>query len=119
MTLTASRKSQHQMRDQSQTIPQLVYGTAWKKDLTKNLVELALNAGFVGIDTAAQPKHYDEKLAGDGIKAVLANGKIKREDLYVSLSLGTLWKISVSKSMVDQLHKDPNQIHQGRSTRPT
>lgn len=61
----------------------LVYGTAWKKDKTATLVTQALKAGFRVIDTAAQPKHYREDLVGDAIRAVLAEGVLKREDIYV------------------------------------
>merc|ERR1712187_770046 len=45
-------------------MPALLYGTAWKKDETADLVLQALLAGFRGIDTACQPKHYREDLVG-------------------------------------------------------
>ena len=64
-------------------LPSLLYGTAWKKDHTKDLVKQALLSGFRGIDTAAQPKHYQEHLVGAGIREVLQNGQVKREDLYI------------------------------------
>ncbi|EEQ91840.2 aldo-keto reductase [Blastomyces dermatitidis ER-3] len=64
-------------------IPIFVYGTAWKKDQTADLVYQALSAGFKGVDTAAQPKHYREDLVGEGLRRALAEGKVKREDLYV------------------------------------
>lgn len=38
--------------------PKMLYGTAWKKDRTAGLVHAALKAGFRGLDTACQPKHY-------------------------------------------------------------
>ena len=41
-------------------MPRLIYGTAWKKERTTALVELALQSGFRGVDTACQPKHYHE-----------------------------------------------------------
>ncbi len=40
-------------------IPQIFYGTAWKKNKTADLVCLALKLGFRAIDTACQPKHYN------------------------------------------------------------
>jgi diketogulonate reductase-like aldo/keto reductase len=64
-------------------IPRFVYGTAWKKDQTANLVYQALKAGFRGIDTAAQPRHYNEALVGEGIARAIQENIIKREDLYV------------------------------------
>jgi len=65
------------------SIPRLVYGTAWKKERTADLVYEALKAGFRGIDTAAQPRHYQEDLVGQGIRRAIADGTVKREDLYV------------------------------------
>lgn len=65
-------------------IPVYLYGTAWKKDRTADLVYSAINAGFRGVDTAAQPRHYQEPLVGDGIRKAIAEGLVRREDLYVS-----------------------------------
>ncbi|MSR15936.1 MAG: aldo/keto reductase [Gammaproteobacteria bacterium] len=62
--------------------PRIIYGTAWKKSDTAHLVEQALTAGFRGIDTACQPKHYHESGVGDGIAACLALG-LRREELYL------------------------------------
>jgi diketogulonate reductase-like aldo/keto reductase len=67
----------------SQAIPAFIYGTAWKKDATADLVYQALNAGFTGIDTANQPKHYQEELVGSGVRKALQEGKVKRSDLYL------------------------------------
>ena len=54
-------------------IPQIIYGTAWKKDTTERLVGLAIRNGFRGIDTACQPKHYDEAGVGAGIAASITD----------------------------------------------
>ena len=48
-------------------MPKMIYGTAWKKENTSNLVIKALRNGFKGIDTACQPKHYSEDLVGKAI----------------------------------------------------
>jgi diketogulonate reductase-like aldo/keto reductase len=45
-------------------------------------VELAIRQGFRGIDTACQPKHYDEAGAGAGVAASLKLG-VARADLYL------------------------------------
>ncbi len=45
-------------------VPTMLYGTAWKEDATYGLVKDALAAGFLGIDTANQRKHYHEAEAG-------------------------------------------------------
>jgi diketogulonate reductase-like aldo/keto reductase len=63
-------------------MPGIIYGTAWKKDATETLVRTALEAGFRGIDTACQPKHYFEAGVGAGIAAALGTG-LKREELYL------------------------------------
>lgn len=48
----------------------LMYGTAWKEERTAELVRLALDAGFVAIDTANQRKHYVEAAIGEAIVGV-------------------------------------------------
>jgi diketogulonate reductase-like aldo/keto reductase len=63
-------------------IPPIIYGTAWKKDHTAALVEQAISLGFRGIDTACQPKHYNEAGVGVGIAACLQQG-IDRSELYL------------------------------------
>jgi diketogulonate reductase-like aldo/keto reductase len=45
-------------------------------------VERALRLGFRGIDTACQPKHYNEAGVGDGVAACLRSG-IDRAELYL------------------------------------
>jgi diketogulonate reductase-like aldo/keto reductase len=62
--------------------PPILYGTAWKKERTASLVERALELGFRGIDTACQPKHYDEPGVGRGVTAALSRG-IERSELYL------------------------------------
>ena len=64
------------------TMPKLIYGTAWKKDRTKELVMTALRCGFRGIDTACQPKHYNEAGVGEALKTVAAEG-ISRESIFL------------------------------------
>lgn len=49
-------------------VPTFLYGTAWKEERTEALVGQALAAGFRGIDTANQRKHYHEA----GVGAALA-----------------------------------------------
>jgi len=64
-------------------IPRILYGTAWKKDQTSTLVHQALKAGFRGVDTAAQPRHYNEAQVGEGISKTILKEHVKREDLYI------------------------------------
>jgi len=60
-----------------------MYGTAWKEDETQRLVELALQQGFRGIDTANQRRHYHEAGVGMAIAAAIAKGTILRDDLFL------------------------------------
>lgn len=63
-------------------VPRILYGTAWKKDRTAALVEQAITLGFRGLDTAGQPKHYDEPGVGAGVAACLKAG-LTRAELYL------------------------------------
>lgn len=63
-------------------VPALIYGTAWKKEATAKWVQLAIESGFRGIDTACQPKHYHEAGVGVGIANCIAKG-IGRAELYL------------------------------------
>lgn len=63
-------------------MPRIIYGTAWKKDRTADLVVKAIQTGFRGIDTACQPKHYNEPQIGTALQRLKDYG-IKREDLFL------------------------------------
>lgn len=63
-------------------VPSFIYGTAWKKDATADLVRMAMRTGFRAIDTANQPRHYQEPLVGDALETLEAEG-ISRESLFV------------------------------------
>lgn len=65
------------------TMPPLIYGTAWKKERTADLVVQAITSGFRGIDTAAQPKHYEEPLVGEAIKRLKEDHGIGRDELFI------------------------------------
>src|SRR5208282_3743654 len=67
----------------SPPIPTFLYGTAWKEDRTPALVELALRAGFRGIDTANQRRHYHEAGVGEGLAAAYRAGIVTRADLFL------------------------------------
>jgi diketogulonate reductase-like aldo/keto reductase len=63
--------------------PDFLYGTAWKEERTQACVEQALKAGFRGIDTANQRKHYFEVGVGLAVKAAIDQGWVRREDLFL------------------------------------
>uniref|UniRef100_A0A7S4RR86 NADP-dependent oxidoreductase domain-containing protein n=1 Tax=Alexandrium monilatum TaxID=311494 RepID=A0A7S4RR86_9DINO len=60
-----------------------LYGTAWKKERTTELVMLAVREGFRGIDTACQPKHYREDLVGVALERLAREDSIPREALWL------------------------------------
>ena len=65
------------------SVPAFLYGTAWKEDRTEELARLALGAGFRGIETANQRRHYVEAAVGDAVAAFLREGKLTREDVFL------------------------------------
>jgi diketogulonate reductase-like aldo/keto reductase len=65
------------------SVPEFLYGTAWKEDRTPALTELALKAGFRGIDTANQRRHYFEAGVGQGLAAAYRAGLVTRADLFL------------------------------------
>jgi diketogulonate reductase-like aldo/keto reductase len=64
-------------------VPVFLYGTAWKEERTASLVEMALRAGFRGIDTANQRRHYLEAGVGEGLAAAYRAGIVARADLFL------------------------------------
>jgi diketogulonate reductase-like aldo/keto reductase len=64
-------------------IPSFIYGTAWKEERTEALTRLALQAGFRGIDTANQRKHYFEAGVGAALKSALSAGEVTRSELFL------------------------------------
>jgi len=64
-------------------IPTFLYGTAWKEEETERLTRLAIDAGFRGIDTANQRKHYYEAAAGAGIARAMSDGVVTRDELFL------------------------------------
>ena len=85
--------------------PRIIYGTAWKKAHTEELVRKAIGHGFRGIDTACQPKHYHEAGVGAGVSACL-NAELSRADLYLQTKFTPL------------PGHDPKQIPYDPSARP-
>jgi diketogulonate reductase-like aldo/keto reductase len=65
------------------SVPDFLYGTAWKEDRAAALTELAIRAGFRGIDTANQRRHYHEAGVGEGLAAAYRAGVVTRADLFL------------------------------------
>jgi len=92
-------------------IPRIVYGTAWKKADTARLVRLAIQTGFRGIDTACQPKHYDEAGVGTGVAAGLGQG-LSRAELYLQTKFTSLSGQDPDRIPYDRKATLPDQIAQ-------
>jgi diketogulonate reductase-like aldo/keto reductase len=81
--------------------PDFLYGTAWKEERTASLVELALRAGFRGIDTANQRRHYFEAAVGEGLAAAYRSGVVTRAQLFLQT------KFTYRPGQDDRLPYDP------------
>lgn len=65
-------------------VPRFLYGTAWKEADTQRCVEEALDAGFRGIDTANQRRHYHEAGVGAALEGAYARGRLlARGDVFL------------------------------------
>jgi diketogulonate reductase-like aldo/keto reductase len=71
------------IRHRGVSTPTFLYGTAWKGDRTEELTRRAISAGFLGIDTANQRRHYDEAAVGRAVQSALADGIVTRGDLFL------------------------------------
>ncbi|HVL87164.1 MAG TPA: aldo/keto reductase [Candidatus Thermoplasmatota archaeon] len=65
------------------SVPALIYGTAWKEERTKALVLQALEAGFRGIDTANQRRHYFEAAVGEAVQEAVREGRVTRDAVFL------------------------------------
>ncbi|KAF9698020.1 hypothetical protein EKO04_004500 [Ascochyta lentis] len=104
--------------------PAFTYGTAWKKDQTKVLVKEALKQGFRRVDTAAQPKHYQEGLVGEALREAYSEGTVSRETIYVQTKYTTPAGQDLNNMPYDPSAPLENQLHTSvasslRNLRPT
>ena len=99
----STNSASHLMSMSTAAFPKLLYGTAWKKERTTSLVIDAIHAGFRGIDTACQPKHYNEAGVGEALKTLFTENKIKREELFIQTKF-----TSVDGQDPDNIPYDPN-----------
>jgi diketogulonate reductase-like aldo/keto reductase len=83
------------------SVPDFLYGTAWKEGRTAELTELAIRMGFRAIDTANQRKHYFEAGAGEGLAAAYRAGLVTRAGLFLQT------KFTYQEGQDDRLPYDP------------
>jgi diketogulonate reductase-like aldo/keto reductase len=82
--------------------PIFLYGTAWKEHETERLTRLALEAGFRGVDTANQRRHYFEAGVGAAVKKAIAGGVVRRDEVFLQT------KFTYSSGQDHRLPYDPN-----------
>ena len=92
-------------------VPKIIYGTAWKKDRTAALVEQALALGFRGIDTAGQPRHYDEAGVGQGLSRALQSG-LDRQAIFLQTKFTPLDGQDRQRLPYDPAASLPEQVAQ-------
>src|SRR3989449_4784933 len=105
-------------------IPSFMYGTAWKKEATTQLVQSAVAAGFRAIDTANQLIHYQEALVGDALQALAKNGIARDRDRkstrlnsshgYISYAVFCLKKKKTKKSKLARSNKISPWYHRNQ-----
>jgi len=83
-------------------VPSFLYGTAWKEEETERLTTLALEAGFRGVDTANQRRHYFEAGVGAAVKRAISSGLVRREDVFLQT------KFTYAGGQDRRLPYDPN-----------
>jgi diketogulonate reductase-like aldo/keto reductase len=79
--------------------PQILYGTAWKGEATATLVAQAVRTGFRGIDTAAQPKHYDERRVGEGLADAMRETGLTRQQFFLQTKYTSIRGQDLSKPL--------------------
>jgi diketogulonate reductase-like aldo/keto reductase len=92
--------------------PFLVYGTAWKKEDTARYVSEAVHAGFRFIDTACQPKHYNEAGVGNGWTAAAQELGLQRSDLFLQTKFTSYDGQDPNNVPYDHTAPIQEQIHQ-------
>jgi len=86
---------------QSRSVPDFIYGTAWKEDSTARLTELAIRMGFRAIDSANQRRHYFEAGVGQGLAFAYSAGLVTRADLFLQT------KFTYQEGQDERLPYDP------------
>ena len=93
-------------------MPKIIYGTAWKKDKTTDLVVEAILSGFKGIDTACQPKHYQENLIGEALIKLSKIHNIPRTDLFLQTKFTPLSGQDIANVPYDKTADLETQVKQ-------
>jgi len=93
----------------------MMYGCAWKKERTMDLVYKAVQAGFRGIDTACQPKHYYEPGVGEALTSLYKDGVVERQDIFLQTKFTSLSGQDPNNIPYDKTAEIPDQVKQSLS----
>ena len=91
-------------------IPKIIYGTAWKKEKTCDLVVKAVLNGFRAVDTAGQPKHYFEPGVGQALKILEKEHQISRESLFIQTKFSPSGGQDPAHIPYDPMKPIPSQV---------
>lgn len=112
MSVTSNENAEIMISDGK---PYLIYGTAWKKDRTSSLVNEAIHAGFRYIDTACQPKHYNEDGVGQGWTKAAKSLELSRESFFLQTKYTSLNGQDPDRVPYDKFAPLPDQVRQSVS----
>lgn len=96
--------------------PYILYGTAWKEKKSAHLVTEAIRSGFRFIDTACQPKHYNEPGVGEGIVNAMKELGLSRSDLFIQTKFTSLDGQDINHVPYDIEAPLEAQVHQSVET---
>jgi diketogulonate reductase-like aldo/keto reductase len=92
-------------------VPAFLYGTAWKEEATAGLTLEAIEAGFRGIDTANQRRHYHEAGAGSALRSALERRLVTRDEIFLQTKY-TYVEGQDSRLPYDPAASHPEQVRQ-------
>eukprot|EP00747_Dinoflagellata_sp_TGD_P180251 gnl/TRDRNA2_/TRDRNA2_32380_c0_seq1.p1 gnl/TRDRNA2_/TRDRNA2_32380_c0~~gnl/TRDRNA2_/TRDRNA2_32380_c0_seq1.p1 ORF type:complete len:559 (+),score=105.08 gnl/TRDRNA2_/TRDRNA2_32380_c0_seq1:2-1678(+) len=111
-------EKKHVIANTIDPVPNMIYGTAWKKHRTAELVELAFSKGFRAFDTANIPKDYDEGLVGAALQKLMSSGRATREELWIQTKFSPAACAGQPKHLhpYDEYEDIPTQVRQSFSS---
>lgn len=86
-----------------QKLPLKGFGTYLLTENTKEVIKTAINVGYRHIDTASFYKNEQE--IGQALKEIFSEGKIKREEIFVTTKIWNDEKDNVEKSLLASLSR--------------
>merc|ERR1711904_206779 len=76
-------------------MPRMIYTTSSQKEGTEEYVTYAVRAGFQGVQTSGQVKHFNEPGVGRGLQSLFKSG-VDREKLFIQTSVNPFFAAELS-----------------------